>query len=55
MLLEPLGRPVFEGGRRYRALNPLVGADGALLRAVARGDFLVQGLRNRDLRAALFG
>lgn len=54
-LLEPLGRPVVEGGRRYRALNPLVGADGALLRAVARGDFLVQGLRNRDLRAALFG
>jgi hypothetical protein len=54
-LLEPLGRPVFQGGRRTRALNPLTGADGQLLRTVARGDFLVQGFRNRDLRVALFG
>jgi len=54
-LLEPLGRPVFQDGRRTRALNPLTGADGDLLRTVARGDFLVQGFRNRDLRVALFG
>jgi hypothetical protein len=54
-LLAPLGRPVIENGRRFRALNPLVGADGELLRTVARGEFLVQGLRNRDVRVALFG
>jgi hypothetical protein len=54
-LLEPLGRPVFQDGQRTRALNPLTGDDGALLRTIARGDFLVQGLRNRDLRVALFG
>jgi len=55
-LLEPLGRPVFEQGRRVaRALNVLGGWDGKLLRALAQGDYLVQGLRNRDLRAALFG
>jgi hypothetical protein len=54
-LLEPLGRPVFWDGQRARALNPLTGADGALLRAIARGDFLLQGLRNRDLRVALYG
>jgi hypothetical protein len=54
-LLEPLGRPVFQDGRRTRALNPLTGSDGELLRTVARGDFLVQGFRNRDLRVALYG
>jgi hypothetical protein len=54
-LLAPLGRPVVENGRRYRALNPLTGADGELLRTVARGEFLAQGLRNRDVRVALYG
>lgn len=54
-LLEPLGRPVIQDGRRARALNPLTGADGELLRAIANGDFLVQGFRNRDLRLVLFG
>jgi hypothetical protein len=55
-LLQPLGQPVFQDGkRRARALNPLTGADGDLLRALANGDFLLQGFRNRDLRMALHG
>ena len=54
-LLEPLGRPVFQDGYRTRALHPLTGADGELLRTIARGDFLLQGFRNHDLRLALFG
>jgi hypothetical protein len=54
-LLEPLGRPVLQDGQRTRALNPLTGADGELLRLIARGDFLLEGFRNRDLRLALFG
>lgn len=55
-LLEPLGRPVVVAGRRVaRPLNPLAGADGALLRALADGNYLVAGFRNRDVRAALFG
>jgi hypothetical protein len=55
-LLKPLGQPVFEDGRRKaRALNPLTGADGEWLRALAQGDFLLQGFRNRDLRLALYG
>lgn len=54
-LLEPLGRPVFQDGRRTRALNPLTGAAGELLRTIARGDFLLEGFRNRDVRVALFG
>jgi len=55
-LVRPLGRPVVADGRRVaRALNPLGGPDGELLRAVGRGEFLVNGFRNRDVRAALYG
>jgi hypothetical protein len=54
-LLEPLGRPVIRDGRRTRALNPLTGADGELLRTIASGALLLQGFRNRDVRLALFG
>ena len=55
-LLRPLGRPVIVAGRRRaRALNPLTGADGTLLRALAQGDYLVKGFRNRDLRGTLYG
>jgi hypothetical protein len=41
--------------RRVRALNPLAPADAALLEAVSRHEFLINGLRNRDLRRLLFG
>ena len=55
-LLQPLGRPVVTDGRRVaRALNPLTGADGDLLRLLAHGDYLLNGFRNRDVRASLFG
>lgn len=41
-------------GRHYRALNPWALADGALLEAISRGEFVIQGFRNRDLRALLY-
>jgi hypothetical protein len=47
-------RPVKVEGRSYRALNPWAPADGALLEAVSRGEFMVQGFRNRDLRGLLY-
>jgi hypothetical protein len=54
-LLEPLCRPVQDArGRRHRALNPTAGADGELLRCLARGEFLINGFRNRDLRPLLY-
>lgn len=46
----PKARP-----RRVRALNPLAADDAALLEAVSRHEFLINGLRNRDLRRLLFG
>jgi hypothetical protein len=55
-LLRPLGQPVVKDGRRLaRPLNPLTGADGELLRAIAQGDYLINGFRNRDPRKDLFG
>lgn len=41
--------------RSVRALQPLSEADGALLATVARGEFAVNGFRNRDLRTILDG
>ena len=38
-----------------RALNPLAAADAALLEAVSRHEFLINGLRNRHVRALLYG
>jgi hypothetical protein len=53
-LWEPLSKPVRDAaGRRQRALNPTAGADGELLRCLARGEFLLNGFRNRDLRQRL--
>jgi hypothetical protein len=43
------------GRRRARALNPLAAADAALLAAVGRHEFLIKGLRNRDVRRLLYG
>jgi hypothetical protein len=54
-LTDALCRPVTWKGRRVRALNPLAADDLALLAAVNRGEFTVNGFRNRDLRPLLFG
>jgi hypothetical protein len=40
--------------RRLRALNPLSEDDANLLEAVGRPEFLINGLRNRDLRRLLY-
>lgn len=53
-LADQLARRVTWKGRPARGLNPLSGADSTLLQAVLRGEFAIQGFRNRDLRAVLF-
>jgi hypothetical protein len=53
-LTSDLGKPAAWKGRRARALNPLAGEDVRLLETVSRGEFLINGFRNRDLRALLF-
>jgi hypothetical protein len=49
-----LCRPVRRGRHRYRALNPLAKRDAELLRIVNRGEFSLNGFRNRDLRSHLY-
>jgi len=49
-----LERPAAWNGKRVRALHPFSPDDHALLQAVARGEFTVNGLYNRDIRALLF-
>lgn len=53
-LAARLCRPVRYQGRRVRAINPHAPDDTALLEAISRGEFTLNGLRNRDLRALLF-
>jgi hypothetical protein len=53
-LTKRLSRPQPWQGRRVRALNPLAESDSALLQAVARGEFFINGFRNRDLRTLLY-
>lgn len=54
-LTAPVSAPVRWQGRPVRALNLLAADDLRLLRAVGRGEFVLNGFRNRDLRADLFG
>jgi hypothetical protein len=53
-LTARLCRPTKHHGRRVRPLNPHAPADAALLKAISRGEFTINGFRNRDLRRLLF-
>jgi len=53
--LRRVTAPATWHGQRVRALQPFAAADMALLEAVSRGEFAINGLRNRDLRPLLYG
>jgi hypothetical protein len=52
--LDSLCRPVVKDGRRYAKLQPLSRKDRAVFAAVMSADRLIHGVRNRDVRAALY-
>jgi hypothetical protein len=54
-LSGPLCQRLVKEGRRYRALNVLGEEDARLLEFVGRGEHLIMGFRNRDLRQHLSG
>jgi hypothetical protein len=54
-MITDLCQPTKLKGRRVRALQPLSPDDSRLLVAVNRGEFAINGFRNRDLRSLLFG
>jgi hypothetical protein len=53
-LTQPLCQAVTWKGRSVRGLNLLSAKDAALLAHVGRGEFILNGFRNRDLRNLLF-
>jgi hypothetical protein len=53
-LTEPLSQAVEWHGRRARGLSVLAKQDAALVEVVSRGEFLINGFRNRDVRGLLF-
>jgi hypothetical protein len=54
-LTDKLCRPVQIEKRRYRALRPFDPDDAKLLELVSRGETLITGFRNRDIREAFYG
>ena len=54
-ITDRLCRPVTVNGRRHRGLRPFEPDEVRLLQAVSRGEFLISGFRNRDVRQSLFG
>lgn len=54
-IVQNLCQPAQWQGIRVRALQPLSANDSRLLAAINRGEFQINGFRNRDLRALLFG
>ena len=53
-LTESLARPTTWNKQRVRGLNLLAEQDARLLEAVSKAEFLIHGLRNRDLQAVFF-
>lgn len=53
-LTAPLEQRVRWHGKLVRALHPFSTEDHALLRAINRGEFSINGLRNRDLQSLLY-
>ena len=53
-VLDSVCRPVVHDKRRFRPLRPTNPDDSQLFQQILSGEHLLQGLRNRDLRRALF-
>jgi hypothetical protein len=53
-LLNPIERPVTWNGKRVRALHPFQEQDRRLLEVISRGEFTINGLRNKDLQPLLY-
>ena len=51
--LQKVSEPAEQNGRRYRGVNFFSPDDDRLLTALARGEFNISGLRNRDLQRLL--
>lgn len=53
-MIDPVCRTVLRNGRRERALRPWSEEDQLLLKTISRGEFSINGFRNRDVLPHLF-
>jgi hypothetical protein len=53
-LIRHLERPVLCDGKRCRALHPFADQDRILWEAISRGEFTINGFRNKDLKQLLY-
>lgn len=53
-VIDPVTKPGDLAGCRVRALRPWAHPDLPLLRAISRGEFILNGFRNRDILPLLF-
>ncbi len=53
-LLDRVSQRVKRQGRQFRSLRPISPEDSKLFSAVLHGEFLIQGVRNKDLRQLLY-
>lgn len=53
-LVEPICRPVVWKSKRVRALRPWSQEDQSLIQTISRGEFNLNGFRNRDILPCLF-
>jgi len=52
--VKNLCRPLQKDGYRFRGLNPLSEPDAALLEIISRGEWTINGFRNKDIRKYLY-
>jgi hypothetical protein len=52
-VLDPVSRPVVRESRPYRPLRPISCKDAEVFQIILRGEFSIQGFRNKDLREHL--
>lgn len=52
-LLDTVSKAIVDKPRRYRSLRPIAPDDSQLFTVIMRGEFALQGFRNRDLRTHL--
>lgn len=52
--LKPICQKVQSNGKKFRALNPWSNYDSMLLEIICRGEFTINGFRNRDLVKVLY-
>jgi hypothetical protein len=53
-ILDKVSRSIVRNGRRYRALRPVTLDETNLFRVMLKGEYLIRGFRNVDLRKSLY-